>query len=286
VAVAVLLLAALGAAAAWFGYLRYTTTPGLLGLTQAAAEARLESAGLEVKVGQAAYSDTVQAGRVLRTDPAGGERVVDGGTVTLVLSKGVEQYQLPDLAGKTLDEAQDALLGLKMSYGKAVEKWSETVPAGQVIRTDPAAGATLRPGTSVDVWVSRGRQPIPVADWTGKDADRARATLEKAGLRVELDSRYDDEVPEGRVISQSPDAGTLHRGDTVSLVVSRGPELVEVPSLRAWGVDAAREKLESLGFKVRTRNSAAYIGLGYVLSTDPDAGTKARKGSTITLNLV
>jgi beta-lactam-binding protein with PASTA domain len=286
VALAVLLVAALGAGAWWFGFARYTSTPGVLGLTQRAAAARLQHAGLKVKVTSPAYSDTVAAGHVLRTEPAGGDRVLDGGTVTLTMSRGVEQYQLPDLAGKSLDQAQDAILGIKLSYGKAVGKWSDTVPKGQVIGTDPAAGATLRPGTSVDVLVSKGRQPVDVADWHGKDADRAEAALEKAGLKVESDSRYDDDVPAGRVISQSPAPGTLYKGDTVTLLVSRGPELVAVPSLRAWGVEAAKEKLESLGFEVETAHAAAYLGLGYVYSTDPGAGRKVPKGSTIVLHIL
>ncbi|SFC05379.1 serine/threonine protein kinase [Nocardioides terrae] len=287
VALAVLLVAAIAGAALWFGYLRYTSTPGVLGLTQAAAQSRLKAAGLDVEVGRPAYSDTVAAGRVLRTSPSPGDRVLDGGTVTVVLSKGVEQYQVPDLAGRTVDQAQDALLGIKMTYGKAVKRWSETVPAGQVIRTDPAAGATLRPGTSVDVWVSKGRRPIEVADWTGKSLDRARPALEGAGLTVETDSRYDDDVPEGRVISQSPDSGTLYKGDTVSLVVSRGPQLVEIPGgLRGMGVDAATGRLEDLGFKVETAKTDHYLGLGFVWSSDPDSGKKIPKGSTITLYLV
>jgi eukaryotic-like serine/threonine-protein kinase len=286
VALAVLLVAALGAGAWWFGYARYTSAPGVLGLTQAAATDRLEKAGLDVAVGDPAYSDTVKAGRVLSTDPAAGDRVLGGGTVTITLSKGVEQYRLPDLAGKSLDDAQDALLAIKMEYGDSVGKWSETVPKGEVIRTDPVAGTVLRPGASVDVWVSKGRQPIKVADWTGKSADAAETALTKAGLEVEKNSTYDDSVAAGRVISQSPDSGTLYKGDTVSLVVSKGPELVEVPSLRAWGVDAATEKLESLGFKVKTAHADAYIGVGYVWSTDPGGGSKIPKGSTVTLNLL
>ncbi len=101
--------------------------------------------------------------------------------MTITVSKGIEQYQLPNLAGKTLDQAQDALLAIKMSYGKAVERWSDTVPDGQVIRTDPAAGATLRPGTPVDVWVSKGRQPIKIADWTGKPANAATRASSRPG---------------------------------------------------------------------------------------------------------
>ncbi|MDN4176053.1 PASTA domain-containing protein, partial [Nocardioides sp. SOB77] len=72
---------------------------------------------------------------------------------------------------------------------------------------------------------------------------------------------HSDDVAEGDVISQDPVDGTLFRGDTVGLVVSRGPELVEVPNVRASGVDAAREELEALGFDVDTRKAPGYLGL-------------------------
>ncbi|MFT4264861.1 MAG: PASTA domain-containing protein, partial [Nocardioides sp.] len=287
VLLAVLLIAAVGAGAWWVGFARYTTTPGVLGLTQAKATAKLEALGLHVEVSDPAWSDTVAAGRVMSSDPDGGNRVLDGGTVTITLSKGPEIYQLPDLAGKSLDEAQDAIAGLKLSFGKAVRKFSETVPEGQVIRTDPAAGTELRPGSNVDVWVSKGRQPIEVTSWVGKKGSDAKAALEKAGLKVTSDSRYDDSVAKGLVISQTPETGTLYQGDGVSLLVSKGPELVEVPGgLRASGVDSATAKLEALGFKVKTAHSSMYLGLGYVSSTDPGSGTMLPKGSTITLYLV
>jgi serine/threonine-protein kinase len=282
VAVAVLLVAAVAVGAWWFGYARYTSTPAVLGLTQEAASSRLAAAGLDVEVGTPAYSDTVAAGRVLRTDPAAGDRVLDGGTVTVTISKGVEQYRLPDLAGKTLDQAQDALGALKMTYGQAVPKWSDAVPKGQVIRTDPAAGATLRPGTSVDVWVSNGRQPVKVADWTGKSAAKAESALVRAGLEVSTDRQYDDDVPSGQVISQSPAPGTMYKGDTVSLLVSRGPRLVEVPRVTGQGVGSATDELEAAGFEVRVRHYTPYFGLGFVMKQE-HAGDKVAKGSPITV---
>ena len=125
-------------------------------------------------------------------------------------------------------------------------------------------------------------------DYTGKDADRAEARLTRQGLEVSRgDEEYSDTVPEGDVISQSPREGTLYRGDTVELLVSRGPELVEVPGgLVASGVDAATERLEALGFEVDVEHASEYIGLGYVFRVDPGSGTMAPRGSTITLYLI
>jgi len=115
----------------------------------------------------------------------------------------------------------------------------------------------------------------------------ASAALEKRGLQASVaGEEFSDTVPEGAVISQDPSTGTLFRGDTVSYVVSQGPELVEVPQVKAMGVEAATELLEGLGFEVRTEESDLYLGIGYVSSSDPGAGEQVAKGSTITLFLV
>ncbi|MCD6638982.1 MAG: PASTA domain-containing protein, partial [Nocardioides sp.] len=284
---ALLLAVGIGVGAWWFGWARYTTTPGVLGLDEAAAASRLEQAGLEARVGTPAYSENVKAGLVISTDPGPGGKVLDGGTVTLVLSLGPERYEVPSLRGKTEDEAQDALAATNLAFGKSVETWHETVPAGQVIRTTPKAGTVLKPGATVDLVLSRGRKPIELEDWTGKPFERARAALEKRGLVVAVSAQeFSDTVPEGVVISQDPATGTLHRGDTVSFVVSQGPELIEVPSVRAKGVDAATQELEALGFRVVTEQSDSWLGLGFVYNSDPPAGTMAPKGSTITLYLI
>ena len=79
----------------------------------------------------------------------------------------------------------------------------------------------------------------------------------------------------------------LHRGDTVSLTVSKGPQLVAIPGdLRAMGVEAATQLLEGLGFHVDVEHSDLYLGLGYVASSSPSPGSKAPKGSTVVLKIV
>ena len=286
-ALALLLVAGIGIGAYWFGWERYTTTPAVLGLDEASATAELRDAGLDAEAGEPAYSENVAPGLVIATDPGPGGKVLDGGTVTLVLSLGPERYDVPDLSGRSEDEAQDALAATNLVFGESKGRWSETVPEGQVIRTSPKAGTTLKPDSVVDLVLSRGRKPIEVKDWTGRSLTAARAALEKRDLVVSVvGEEHSDTVAEGDVISQDPTDGTLFRGDTVSFVVSLGPELVEVPSTRAMGVDAAVELLEGLGFEVETEQADSYLGLGFVFSSDPDAGESVPKGSTITLFLI
>jgi serine/threonine-protein kinase len=284
---ALLIAVAAGTGAWWFGYARYSATPSVIGLTQAAATTKLEDAGLDVKVGESEYSETVAAGKVISTDPDPGSRILDGGTVTLTVSLGKERYDVPRLHGLTVDEAKQKLRELHLTPGTLVERYDETVPEGQVIRSSPTVGKSLRPGTAVDLVVSQGPRPIKVGSWVGKDVDEATQVLEDRGLHVEASQEeYSDTVPAGSIISQAPRGGTLFRGETVTFVVSKGPELVEMPNVLAHGVDSATQELQGLGFQVQVRNSAGYLGLGYVYSTDPDAGEMLPKGSTVTLYLV
>lgn len=285
--VALVLAVGVGGGAYWFGWARYSTVPAVLDQTGASAVTELEAAGFEVVVGDPVYSDDVAEGRVVSTDPDPGSRLVTGREVTLVTSLGVEEYEVPRLAGRTRAEAEDALRDLTLVPGRVRERFSERVPEGVVIRSTPGTGAVRRPGATVDLVVSKGRRPLQVGDWVGRSADQAEQTLTERGLVVVRDQEvFDDEIAAGDVVSQSPDGGTLFAGETVTFVVSKGPELVEMPRLTASGVDAARERLEDLGFEVRVENSSTYIGLGYVLSTDPDPGDMVPKGSTVTLFLV
>lgn len=288
VLVAVLLAIALAGGAYWFGYGRYDSMPSVIDLTRAQATSRLEQAGYEVRVGTSVFSDDVAEGHVVSTDPDPGSRVLGGASVTLVLSKGVEQYPVPDVVGQSRAAAEKALTGTRLEVGLVSGAYSDTVPKGDVISTDPRAGTQVRAGGAVALVVSKGLEPVRVGNWVGKPADQAQQALEARGLKVDRSQQvFDDEVPAGSVVSQDPRDGTLLKGGTVTLVVSKGPELVEVPGgLIGSGVDAATSALEAQGFKVKVEKSGAYIGLRYVLRASPGSGDKVPKGSTITLFLV
>jgi beta-lactam-binding protein with PASTA domain/serine/threonine protein kinase len=282
--IAALLVAGL---AWWFGAGRYTPTPSVIGLTQAEAQSKLRQAGLEADVGAHDYSETVATGRVISTDPGPGQRVLDGGTVHLVISLGKERYDVPVLRGKSVNAAQDAILAAHLSYGRAIGRWSDGVPAGTVLGSDPAAGTSLKPDTPVNIYVSRGPKPIEITDYTGQDAKVAEKALKKAGFKVEKSSDFSDTVPKDSVISQAPSSGAGHKGDVVTLVVSKGPHLVQIPNgIVASGVDAARSTLEGLGFQVEEQETDHYLGLGYVYSVTPGEGESAPYGSAVTLYLI
>ncbi|MBD8869190.1 PASTA domain-containing protein [Nocardioides sp. MJB4] len=284
--VALLVAALTGGGAWWFGVARYTTAPGVIELTSAQAQAKVESAGLEFAVGDEVYSESVPAGSVISTDPDAGDRVLDGGTVTATLSLGLERYDVPRVRSLDEDAAQAAIQDANLDFGRSIGRFHPTIPEGRAIKSDPKAGKALKRGGTVNVILSKGPPPIKVVDWTGKDADRAEESLSGKGLRVDTSEAYDDDVPAGRVVSQTPSSGQLFKGRTVSLVVSLGPQLVEVPRVVGSGTESAEREIRGAGLVPQVEKHPDYIGLGWVVRVSPGQGSEVPKGSTVTLTVI
>ncbi|GAA2100890.1 Stk1 family PASTA domain-containing Ser/Thr kinase [Microlunatus panaciterrae] len=285
--VLVLMLTVLAATAGW--YLtkgRYTTAPALTAMTQDQAAAAARESSLNIAFHQA-FSETVAKGSVISTDPAAGSRIESGATMTAVVSKGPERYAMPDLVGESRTDALAALKKQNLAVGKVSETWDDTTAKDHVLRASQRAGARLKKLTPVDLTVSRGPKPIDIVDYTGKSATDAQKALKKAGFTVKETTRHSGSVAAGLVISQSPDKGNGKKGDTIALVRSLGPVLVTVPNVRAMGLQAATRVMADRGFKVAKKPvSQNFLGVGFVAYTDPRSGTKAPKGSTVTLYYV
>ncbi|TDW23336.1 serine/threonine-protein kinase [Kribbella kalugense] len=285
----ILILAAaigIGTAAWYYGIHRYTSTPNLVSMAPAAAAAEAEKAGLRTSLDNQDYSEDVRLGEVMRTDPAAGDRIRKNGDIGLTVSKGPERYRVPQLVGLQLDAAQQALSPIKLVTGQISEVYSETVPQGRVIAISPKFNTVVKPGAAVNFAVSKGKRPIAVPDWTGKSYHDASKALRKLGFTVGRSTQYDEKVAEGNVISQTPNSGTLFAKDKVSLVVSLGPPLVDVPDVKRKSTADAQKLLTDAGFKVTVQKAPFNLGLNIVAAQSPSAGKKAQPGSTVIITVL
>jgi len=276
----VALLVGVAAAGWWIGIGRYTATPSLLDQTQESVEAYAEGEGFEVDLVDG-YSESVPVGGIVSQDPGVGDRIRRGATITVVVSQGPERYQVPNLAGMTEEKAREELA--KFDAEVDVEReYSADYEANQVTRTDPAAGEEVKAGTPVTVFVSDGYPPLTVPDVVGQDEDAAAKAIEDEGLTVgEVTRSYSDTIEAGLVISQTPAAqDPAGPSDAVDLVVSDGPEPVEVPDVVGMDIKDATEELEGLGFTVKT---AQIWFTGTVFDQSLEAGSQHPKGSEIWL---
>ena len=277
-----LALAAAGLAY-WLAVGRYTSVPGIVGLKADAAISKLESAGLHGDVGTTAFSETIPKDEVISSDPAPGARVREGGTVTLTVSKGPERVAVPSVVGKPVGQARKALIDAQLTVAPVRRAYSESVAKGSVISAQPRPGQQVRPHSPVTLVVSKGPAPIPVPSVVGKTLADARSILSTAGFRTTTSSDYSDSVPAGSVIRQTPSSGTAPVDSTVTLVVSKGPQLFPVPKVVGVNVEQATKTLEAAGFKVRVLDLPG--GPNTVLAQSPSGGTLEPHGTTITLSV-
>ncbi|MGV9225073.1 Stk1 family PASTA domain-containing Ser/Thr kinase [Streptomyces albogriseolus] len=286
IVVAVLLVLGLGAGVWYINSGQFTKVPPVLSKTEQEARDRLTAAGLEVGDVTEEYSDTVERGKVISTDPAAGARVRGSAPVALTVSKGPETVRVPDLDGYRLDKARSLLEDEGLEPGMVTREFSDFVPRGAVISTEPGKGTKVRAGGAVALTVSKG-SPVDMPDVTGDDPEDARAELEEAGLKVEIaDGRVHSEHDAGRVARQSPGAGgQAAEGDTVTLTLSKGPEMAEVPDVVGDKVDEARRKLEEAGFAVKEDRGLLGLFRDTVADQSVDGGDTAPKGSTITIEI-
>jgi beta-lactam-binding protein with PASTA domain/predicted Ser/Thr protein kinase len=197
--------------------------PNLEGLTRSAAEQQLSAKGLVLGDVTERFSDTVEAGRVIEQDPARDAQVPEGTAVNVVISQGQNRIQVPDVVGVSLDEARRMLADAQLELGRTTRRNSNQ-PEGEVIDSSPNAGSQVTPGTQVDLVVSNGVREITVPDVRNRQRADAEAILRQAGFRVAVVRQEEGSVPEGTVLSQTPDPGTRAReGDRVSIVVAQAP---------------------------------------------------------------
>jgi serine/threonine-protein kinase len=262
-----------------------TAVPRVAGSPSQVAQQALTRSHLAARVVRS-FDEAFKVGVVMASDPPAGREIRRGSTVTLTVSKGPERYDVPELVGHSQAEAEKRVIATRLTVGEVTKTFSETVPEGQVISTSPSASASVKRASAVALVISRGREPIGLADWTGHPLDQAVAAMTKAKLKVDATSKqFSDTVAKGSVISQSPATGTLFRGGLVTMVVSKGPELVVVPNVISQQEEPARVTLEKLGFTVKVERALGGIFGTVRLQSIPE-GTKAPQGSTIILTVV
>jgi beta-lactam-binding protein with PASTA domain/tRNA A-37 threonylcarbamoyl transferase component Bud32 len=290
----VLLLAVASGGTGWyfgFGPGSQVLVPSLVNASPEEATATLTDLGLQVKRGEE-YSFDVAVGLVSSTDPAPGTQVDRDTTVTVNVSLGRSSVEVPALSGMTREDVETFLSDNKLTLGDVDQQFHADVASGAVIaavdpatKTDYSAGGTILQGETLDLSVSVGAVPNVV----GLTPDAARAAFEDSGLVVSDDvtEKFSDDIDKGLVLSATLPEGTVRPDDTVSLVVSKGVDLVEVPDVVGDNVAAAKKSLEEAGFTVEVVSDIAEPNWGSPLltvdSTDPAAGKTLRRNSTVTI---
>jgi serine/threonine-protein kinase len=259
--------------------------PSTVGATQSEVSAALTPLGLMAIVVERRYSEDIEVDRVIESNPAGGEKIDQAGTVKLVLSKGPERYLIPMIQGLTPDAAQAALTKFPLKIAPIIEEFNSTVPKGFVISATPEVGTKVKRNTTVTIKVSKGIEQVTLASYIGKNGEQALNELTAAGFAATANYVFSETRLTGEVISQSPaGGGTANKGGAVTLVISKGTQFAYIPNIYSIEEAKAVKSLQDLGLKVVVKKIGKKT-VKKVTNITPKVGTKVKRGSTVTITV-
>jgi eukaryotic-like serine/threonine-protein kinase len=196
--------------------------PDVIGDSEKDAKHALREDGFKPKTHHE-FSETVPEGTVIRTIPAAGEKADEGSKVTIVLSKGTQPVNVPDVVGQTRTDAQTTL----QDAGFAVdvnEQESGSADPGTVLSQNPGSGISTGKGSTVTITVAKAPPRAEVPDVTGERRGPATTALRAAGFKVAVnEAPVQDEGQDGTVVDQSPSSGKADEGSTVTITIGRFP---------------------------------------------------------------
>jgi len=267
--------AGIGLGGWWLASGRFTHVPTVSGVTVSQATAVLTADGFTVRAGQLQlHSNTVAKGMVVGTTPSG--RVAKGTAVTIEVSSGPFTSRVPAVKGEKQADAQAAMQRAHLPF--TIVKVGSTAQKGTVTGTSPAAGTTWPQTKRVTIMVADG-PPLP--DFTGMDYNAAQQLAGQYDVTLQQEPDNNSQQPQGVITGQQPQpGGTFQPGQTVTVKVSTGPQLVPVPDPIGMSVQDATRLMENAGFQVNVHRFGFFNKVFDFSPVD-----QAPRGSTITLDV-
>jgi beta-lactam-binding protein with PASTA domain len=259
--------------------------PNLVNKPAADAFNQLQQMGFTKVSEQTQSSSSITPGNVIGTQPPAGTQIKSDQPVVLQVSGGPVQVQVPDVVGKSQEQATSILQQAGFTVN-VTQQNSNNVTQGSVITTNPPPGTTVGQGSAVQIVVSSGKQQVQVPSVVGQSPSAAGQTLGQLGLQVRQSSEPSSTVPAGEVTRTDPPAGTtVAIGSTVTVYVSTGSPQTSVPNVVGDTQSQAASALSSASLQanfvtvpVSRRNQD-----GIVQSQDPAGGSTVNQGSTVTV---
>ena len=274
------------------------TIPPVVGQTVTAAKSQLSDLGfttyaaaVQVQCGVAAQPGQLsctdeQVDHVLAIDPTAGANVVTSTEIKLTVGVKPGNTTVPDLKGKSADEAKAALEQAQLTLGSTnTQAVTDPNDVDKVVLQTPTANSSAPVGTAVSITIGTQQPQKAVPNVVGQPFDAARTTLQNAGFKVTRQDQ-DSTEPKDQVVNQQPNGGNLPPGATVTLMVSKGVQEIQMPNLKGQTEDQATQTLQNLGWHGTIQTQSVHTGTAdpnTVVRTTPTTGTTIAPDQTIVL---
>ena len=282
----VALIAGAAAAAYFISRPRQYVVPRVTRLQDNIARTLIQGANFRVDIIR--VSDRSPAGTVIGEDPSAGTRADKNSTVTLTVSRGPGNVSITSVQGESRRQAMRSLKAQGLKVSNVTTQSSPQFKAGQAVGTNPPAGRSEPPGTSVTLLMSSGPPLKNVPDVKGETQAAATSQLSADGFAVNPTSQVSSTDTAGTVISQDPAAQTPKGpGSQVTIVIATAPPTNTVPPVTGDPLNGAVSALAAAGFKVdqQTKKVTTPAQDGTVIDQTPSGGSTAKKGSTVTITV-
>ena len=261
------------------------TVPSLVGGTLTDADNLLKPVGLNSEVSSQEFSEDIDKGVIISTQPAGGDKVSEGAIVHLTLSKGPERYTVPSVAQLTAEAATKLLSSIPVATPVIQEVFNDKIPKGFVINTEPASGSQVKRGAGIKIIVSKGIEQIALINFVNKSGEEAINSLTDAGFKVAPKYVFSEKVPLGAVVSQDPAiAKDYPKGTAVSVNISKGSAYVFIPNVYSLSETKAKATLNALELQVIVKRMGTKA-VKQVTAISPKIGSKVLRGSKVTITV-
>ncbi|HEY2058694.1 MAG TPA: Stk1 family PASTA domain-containing Ser/Thr kinase [Amycolatopsis sp.] len=274
------------------------TIPPVVGQTVTAAKSQLSDLGfttyaaaVQVQCGVAAQPGQLsctdeQVDHVLAIDPTAGANVATSTEIKLTIGVKPGNTQVPDLKGLTADQAKAALEKAQLTLGSTnTQAVTDPNDVDKVVLQTPTANSSTAIGTAVSITIGTQQPQKAVPNVVGQSFDSAKATLQNAGFKVTRQDQ-DSTAPKDQVVNQQPNGGNLPPGATVTLMVSKGVQQIQMPNLKGQTEDQATQTLQNLGWHGSIQTQSVHSGTAdpnTVVKTTPTTGTTIAADQTIVL---
>ncbi len=259
--------------------------PSTIGGSYDQALSLLKPLGITNVITEKRFDEEVVAGTIIESDPQAGGRIDSGGSVTLIVSKGAERFTIASLVGLTPEAASALITKSPLILGTTKELFSNKIPKGFVISSDPQAGAQVKRGSAVNLILSKGVELVSLASYVGKSGEQGLNELTEAGFEVESSYAFDEKILAGAVVSQTPSGNIeLPKSSKVRLIVSKGSQYVYIPNILSLEESKAVAALKDLDLKVIVKK----LGVKKIKKTtniSPKVGSKVKRGSVVTITV-
>lgn len=275
--------------------------PNVSGMSYEEAQSLLKEKNLNLMISGMNYSESIAKNKILSQNPADGSIADAQATIQVIMSGGKEEVMMPDLSGMTAAEAKHLITGqnLLLLENGIIEEYSDVVEKGRVISQSIPAEERIAVQTEITLAVSLGSLNeetalLKVPDLTGMTKEKAVKTLgklkEQAGFTYvlgEVKNKYSTDIKKGKIMSQSPKAGLAVRtNEPICIVISKGPEMVQMPELVYLNKDQAVAKLEKAGLHIEIKTEySEKAASGLVTAQSAKTGSKVAKGSVVVITV-